>query len=117
MTKTKPPSEAEAKPVDEPRSVVPSPPPSDGATKSPAEWAKQLLAPPQHWKHELADQLHGWSRHEYEEAQPLQLSQKDYAAAIVAVEANALPHRAALSKYAPLAAKLAQEQAADKEAS
>lgn len=85
-------------------------------THTPAQWSDAVFPankrghrPFNYWKHRAADVMHGWSRHEYAEGLPMQLSAADYEAAIKAVGSKK-PHPAALSRHKPERQRLKRKE-------
>jgi len=55
---------------------------------------------PYKWQHNVADFLHGWTKHEYHSGESLRLTEDDYLAALKAAENGIEPHAAAVAKGA-----------------
>lgn len=52
------------------------------------------------WQHNAAAALHGWKQHQHDTPEPLLLTEKNYLAALAAVEKpHLMPHPGALSPY------------------
>jgi hypothetical protein len=69
-------------------------------TRTARAWSKQCGT--QAWAYAAAAAVHGWREHAYHDGAPMQLSLKDYQAAIEAAvnfTGAVKPHTAALSKH------------------
>jgi len=98
--------DSEPKPKPKRKKAKPS-----GEAKTPDEWCAQLghikmmrragkRVAVASWQHNAAKNLHRWQQHAHHAGAPIQLTQKDYEAALAAAAASPLvPHRGALGKY------------------
>lgn len=65
-------------------------------TATPAQWFATMAI--ELWEHSAAAAMHRWASHEHHAGAPIQLTAKDYTAAIEAAKTGT-PHPAAESKF------------------